>query len=137
MCFYCFFFVMISEPQRKYLGYRNKEIFWVSYVTFLAIPRPPSVTFSYFFVNPFPASRVIYFLQLLNLHLSLLNSIQLFFQTLYSYFNSNHYLSFLFNFSRLFSVFMFSFKANIKKSNIIHIFCVSNTLMLILCVKVF
>ena len=51
MYFYCFFFVMLSKPQRKSLGYRNIKIFWVSYDTFLPYPVPPVslfVTFHFF-----------------------------------------------------------------------------------------
>ena len=86
------------------------------------------------FCKPFPASRVTYILHLLNLNLLLSNPLQFFYWLLIILFIIYYFIDCL---TLLFSVFMFSFKANIKLLIIIHIFCVSNILMLIFCVKIY
>lgn len=94
----------------------------------------PLCYFLLLFCKPFPASRVTYILHLLNLNLLLSNPLQFFYWLLIILFIIYYFIDCL---TLLFSVFMLSFKANIKLLIIIHIFCVSNTLMLIFCVKIY
>ena len=86
------------------------------------------------FLLLFTSSRVTYILHLLSLNPLLSNPLQFFYWLLIILFIIYYFIDCL---TLLFSVFMFSFKANIKLLIIIHIFCVSNTLMLIFCVKIY